>query len=389
MVDNKKYKIIKTIEDDAPFGNINWCTISFLTPQNIDNLKYIDVKGFKIHNGYNTSELASDDAKKIKEHDKNHDVYLSQIGKIYSWDDATKTDCIEYDDEKLNNLEKTRRENIDKIKLMSEQFKNERKTIYATASANTDAEKAELTRKRLQEKLYADGKITLKELEMIRETNKPCKDVKQMAESLEKIKTEMEECFQTDYLAENNPVPLKFGCISIYSPKKIGGLKTLCFKIRGLFQSMPELDKRIKKLESIYPHDRLYRFEIGKWTPFSENDDIHPLNLLKQLNYSMKHYLENLTNEESEFEKRKENLQSQTEQESKIIKANNRREKRNGKRSNAKSKVSVPVSKPAEIESFGDQQNKESIQNILDYLDDPELRNKYPASSTTTTEVTL
>ena len=132
---NKKYNIIEKIEDDAPFGNINCCTISFLTPQKIDSIKFLDVKGFRVHNGYNTHELANIDAKKIKDQKKNHDVYISELGKIYAWDDATKTDEVEYDDNKLNELEKTRRENIDKIKLMSEQFKNEYKTLHADSNS--------------------------------------------------------------------------------------------------------------------------------------------------------------------------------------------------------------------------------------------------------------
>src|SRR5690349_7883397 len=101
MAHETKFKLIDTIKDDAPFGYINYCTISFLTPQKIEANQYIDVQAFKIHNGYNTMELADDDAKKIKNNNPSHDVYISQIGKIYGWDDATKTDSIEYDDDEL------------------------------------------------------------------------------------------------------------------------------------------------------------------------------------------------------------------------------------------------------------------------------------------------
>src|SRR5580700_1979901 len=118
-VNDRRYKIITTIEDDVPVGDVNWCTVSFLTPHKLEKLKFLDIMGFKIHNGYSNIELALDDAKKIKEKNKNHDVYISQLGKIYAWDDATKTDSIEYDNDKLNDLEKTRKENIDKIKLIN------------------------------------------------------------------------------------------------------------------------------------------------------------------------------------------------------------------------------------------------------------------------------
>lgn len=391
---NKKFKIITSIEDDAPAGDINWCTISFLTPQKLEKIKYLDIRGFKVHNGYNTGELANDDAKKIKEKSQNHDVYISQLGKIYAWDDATKTDCVEYDDEKLNDLEKTRRENIDKIKLMSKQFENEYKTIHA----NTNAERMETQRKRIQKKLYDKGLITQKEYEMIQEENKPVKEIKEMSISLEKINAELDECYKTDYLDENDPIGLKYGCISIYSPQHIKGLKTLCFKIRGLFQTMPELNKRVKKLQTLYPNDRIYRFEIGKWCPYSENDTIDGLVMLKQLNYSMKYYLDNLEHEKEEFEKRKDSLKSQTEQEAKLTRAQNRREKRKAKRDAVKKKDSVAnntVEPPTKNQINEDEtlvdtiapslgtEDDAAIQKISDFLNDPELRNKFAADKST------
>ncbi|XWV25116.1 hypothetical protein QJ856_gp0660 [Tupanvirus deep ocean] len=397
MANNKKYKIITKLEDDAPHGDINWCTISFLSPQKIEKIKYIDVKGFKVHNGYNTAELAHDDAKKIKDKNKNHDVYMSQLGKIYAWDDATKTDSVEYDDEKLNELEKTRRENIDKIKLMSEQFKNEYKTVHA----NTNSERVEASRKRMQEKLYQKGLITKEEYELIKEVNKPMQDIKEIAESMEKIKVEMEESFKTDYLDENESVGLKYGCMTIYSPKHIGGLKTLCFKVRGLFQTPSELNKRVRALERLYPNDRIYKFEIGKWCAYSENDNADPMELLKQLNYTMKCHLENLEHEKEEFEKRKEKMQSQTEQESKLTKARNRAEKRKEKREAAKRKKAgltdklpedEPVVKENKLEpvsSLGNTVDDVAIQNVINFLDDPELRDKFPADRTTTQAVDI
>ena len=394
-IDDKKFKIITTIEDDAPSGDINWCTLSFSTPQKLEKLKFFDIRGFKVHTGCNTAELANDDAKKIKEKNKNHDVYLSQLGKTYAWDDATKTDSIEYGDDKLNELEKTRREQIDKIKLMSEQYTNEHKTIYA----NKLPDRTESARKKNQEKLHKIGKITQKELEMMQETNKSIEDIRDAAEKLNNLKAEIEECYKTDYLDENESIGLKYGCMTIFSPRHIGGLKTLCFKIRGLFQTPSELNRRIRKLKSLYPNDRIYKFEVGKWCVFSENDNADPLEMLKQLNYSMKCYLENLETEKEDFEKRKETLQAKTEQESKLTRAKNRKQKRKEKIQAAKNKKDGLVDKVANdntpinkqnaplVDSMGNTADDAAIQNILDYLDEPELRNKFPANNTTTSIV--
>lgn len=397
MANNKKFKIITTIEDDVPSGDINWCTLSFLTPNKVETSKYLDVYGFKVHNGYNTIELANDDAKKIKEKNKNYDVYLSQLGKIYAWDDATKTESVEYNDDKLNNLEKTRRENIDKIKLMGEQFKNEYKTLHA----NVSVDRVEAQRKRLQQKLYDKGMITQKEFDLIQEENKPVNEIRDKAASLEKMQEEMEECYKTDYLDENDPVGLKFGCMTIFSPKHIKGLSTLCFKIRGLFQTPAELNKRVKKLQSLYPNDRIYNFEIGKWCVFSENDHLDPLVSLKQLNYAMKCYLDNLEHEKEEFEKRKDKLKEQTEQESQIQLDKNRKEKKKEKRAkreaNKRRKAEIvdapetntsttttttSTTEPVHVPT-GIPEDDDAIQKILTYLDDPELRDKFVAEKST------
>ena len=97
---NKKYKIIDTIEPDAPFGYINHVTISFLTPQKEEKTKYLEVIGFKVHNGYTNEDIANDDTKRLKSIDNRHDIFPIEMGKLYPWDDLTKTDNIEYDDTK-------------------------------------------------------------------------------------------------------------------------------------------------------------------------------------------------------------------------------------------------------------------------------------------------
>jgi len=89
--------------------------------------------------------------------------------KIYAWDDITKTEEIEYDDEKLNDLEKTRRENIDKIKLMNQEFNNKYSNLYA----NDDIDRKDKVTKRMLQKLYDKGKISTKEFELMQEETKP------------------------------------------------------------------------------------------------------------------------------------------------------------------------------------------------------------------------
>lgn len=395
MLPNKKYTIIKTIEDDAPKGDINWYTISFLTPQKIDSLKYLDIRGFKVHNGYNTMEIANDDAKKIKEQIKSHDVYLSQMGKLYAWDDTTKTDSIEYGNEKLNELEKKHREQLDKLKLMKEQIGNEHKSFHM----NLNSERLQNQRKRIQKKLYEKGLITRKEYEMIQQEETSVKEIKEKAIQIDHIEKEIAEFTGKDFLDENEPVALKYGCITIYSPKNIGGLKTLCFKIRGLFQTKSQLVCRIKELKSLYPYEisSTYTFEVGKWNGFSEKQYTEPEFILKGLNYVMKRYLDNLQSEEEEFNKRTSELQTKTVQEAEMVRRKNNREKRKNKKKSKEIKDSststktsntsmtshssskeVTTSTNKKIDVItGDVADEEAIKNIINYLEDPELKDKF------------
>jgi hypothetical protein len=401
---NKKYDIIHTIEPDAPFGYINYITISFLTPQKEEKTKYLDVIGFKVHNGYTIEELASSDAKRLKTINNKHDIYPLEMGKLYPWDDITKTENVEYDDKKLNDLEKTRRENADKLKLMREQFKNE----HLNSIPNNTNSRMQEQLKKMRQKLYKEGKITQKELELMEETNKPLSEIKIEAEAKARLEREAEEAFQVDLLDVNESVPLKFGLISIFTPKTIGNLKDPCFKIRGLFQMEEEMNERKNYLEKLYPKDQIYRFEIGKWCPYSDkaiDGDV----ALKQLNYAMKCHLDTLSTEAEEFEKRKSKMMDEAKTEAKATKIKNRKEKRKQKREKAEGPAQnsapdsapnpVPTPAPAKkpeterkVHALKDGPDTVAIKNLMDYLNDDELRGKYetePQSKENATVVTI
>ncbi|AAV50704.1 hypothetical protein [Acanthamoeba castellanii mimivirus] len=398
---NRRAERLTTIGDDAPFGNINFFTISFLSPEKVEKTKYLDIRGFKIHNGYNTLEVANSDAKELRKKYIDHDVYVTQLGKVYSWDDPTKTDSIEYEDEKLNELEKTRKEHTDKVKLMQQQFKNE----FEIIRPNINTDRLNNQKKRLRDKLYSKGLISKAEYEMAETLDKPTNEIKDIAVCQKQAEEEAVKMANEDYLDENPPVGIKFGCISIYSPKFIRGLKQFCFKLRGLFESQEELEDRVNKLHKIYPNDRIHTFEVGKWIPYSDTIDDNEVSL-NYLNYSMKCYLDNVANEREEFEKRKDNLQKQNEEAAKITKRKNRQEKRREKRlalkeakNTAKTSVSSipdtsstttstnstptntksnsvqninhqgPVELPDNMDPAINESDKEAIQNILDYIE--------------------
>ena len=411
----KKYNVIPNLTEDAPSGDINWCTISFLTPQKNPKTKYLDAKGFKVHNGYTSVQMAGEDSRRLKEECDRHDIFISQMGKIYAWDDSTRTETVEFNNEKLNELEQTRRESVDKIKLMREQLTNEGKAMAAKRGSTNEKDRTDSILKKLQTKLHAKGKISKQELELMQETGAPLRSVKDEAASREKIRTEMAEITE-DYLDENPQVALKYGCISIFSPRQIGGLKTLCFKVRGMFETQSQLERRVRRLQRLYPNDRIYRFEVGKWCAFSETDGIEPQLLLDQLNYAMKMHIEEVSTEKDTFEKRKEDMMAKNQADTSTAPDNRRarrqeqrRKRRAAKSAKAKGQTaaaslpaSTPGSAPAPTEAApsdtpapsitslnDDEGANEQIQSILNYLDEPELRNKYPATHTTTEVVEL
>lgn len=423
MKENKKFNIIKNIEPDAPFSSINWCSISFLTPNKFTQFdkrddkptefkmcKHIDVYGFKIHNGYNSLDIAELDAKAIKDKNDNHDVYLSQLGQLYSWDDITKSDSIAYDDEELNDLEKTRRENIDKKKLIANEIRSDRAHNIAPN------DKMISIQNRMRKNLYDKGLITKEEFDLVQIEQKPIKEIKNIVLEVTQMNKEIEIHKNTDYLDENDPIGLKYGCITFYSPKHIGGLKTLCFKVRGMFQTQNEMSKRAKKLQRLYSMDRIYTFEVGKWCPFSENDNLTHSVLLDRLNYAMKLHLDNVNIENKEYDERKEKLKSKTEQENKPIKQKSRRAKRQAKHkaaaaisskagsisdsqcangtngtsstSETNNSTKIPDSSDPFV-SFGNIEDDEAANKIFNYLDDPELRNKYAADQSKLQKMTM
>ena len=350
----KTYKIVETISDDAPYGYVNWFIISFLTPQKLEDLRPFDVKGFKIHNGFSSYDTVEAGAKKIKQKYPNHDVFVAEMGKIYSWDDVSKTDAVHYDDSKLTSMEKSRREDMDTIKLLTKQ-----KMIDMKEPIRRDSQKSTALRQRFLQKLHAKGKISKLEMDniLMRESN----ENKQKCDSdaLKILNEKAKECVE-DYLTENDPTGLKYGCISIYSPKTIKGLSHLCFKVRGLSESLNQIQKRVRHLTQVYPDDKIYLFEVGKWSAFSESDDSDHEELNQQLNYCMKHYLENLKKETEAYEERKKEMIADKTAVNKV---------------DDPLEDDVPVQE--DIPSFGNKEDDENVKRMMEWITDKELVNKY------------
>lgn len=384
---DKKYRIIETIKDDAPFGSINFLTISFMSSEKIPAVNKLNINGFKIHNGYNVYEQAVSDSKLIKQRDPKHDVYIMELGKLHAWDDATRTESVEYDDAELNKLDNKRRENVAKVKLMSEQYRNE----YNKHVGSKDVRK-DVQLQKMRKQLYDKGIITKQELDKLEEEEKTIpKSEPEMLEQKKVMEENMVECYKTDYLEENEPVALRYGCMSLYSPERIKNLSTTCIKVRGLFQNKNELMKRVRQLQTQNPDDPLSTFEIGKWIALPSDNETNGLVILQRFNYVMKCYLDNLEVAKEEFETRKNKMKEGAEKEAEHTKRKNKRERRrNEKKKNVETPVQTKLPEPErDIQHVGTAEDMKNIESMINFLDDPELRNKYPADKSTLQTMTI
>lgn len=72
-----------------------------------------------------------------------------------------------------------------------------------------------------------------------------------------------------DHLIEDEPIPGQlFVCVSFLSPEGIRNCKVRGLKIRGVYGSKDEADKRAKYLQSTDPDFHVFVGEIGKWLPW-------------------------------------------------------------------------------------------------------------------------
>jgi len=349
-----KYTVINKIEDDAPFGSINLFTISFLTPEKMEKTKNLNIYGFKIYNGYNVMEMADSDAKMIESKNDKHDVFIGEMGKLHAWDDTTKSDSLQYKDRKLNDLDKTRREHIAKAKLMTEQFKTD--VNKKMANTSQDRKKAQIDK--MKKKLYDKGLISQKDIDSLNDRKKPQINV---AESIH-LRKELDETFLTDFLDENESVGFKYGCITIYSSDYIGGLKNTCFKVRGLFETLDDANERVKRIEKLFPHDRCWIFQVGRWNVYSCTEGEDPEIQLKKLNYTMKCHLDNLVEEDQKFRERVEKETAKNKNNENTIPDQNPTNTNLKKKKKTANPSTEPPLDP----------NPE-IQSIMDYLRDDEL----------------
>ena len=121
-----------------------------------------------------------------------------------------------------------------------------------------------------------------------------------------------------DYLIEDEPIPGQLWvCISFLSPEGIKNCSVRGLKIRGVYGTRQEADKRADELHKKDPDFHVFVGEMGKWLPWDPdpNDIKDQVYLEKEMNDLMKGYKESQEKSAMVQEQRKKDMIKQAAQE--------------------------------------------------------------------------
>lgn len=165
-----------------------------------------------------------------------------------------------------------------------------------------------------------------------------------------------------DYLTEDTPIPGQLWvCVSFLSPEGVKNCTVRGLKIRGIYGTKPEAEKRAEELNKIDPDFHVFVGEVGKWLPWDPEPDSVQDNVYqeKELNDLMKAYKENREKAKQMQQERKEDMikKAAIEEQAKLNKndnnknhdANKARDKLRKKLEDRQNKASENVEEPKEL----------------------------------------
>lgn len=123
---------------------------------------------------------------------------------------------------------------------------------------------------------------------------------------------------QVDYLTEDKPIPnQKYVIMSILSPgftKKAEYANLRGIKIRGVYDTYEDAQKRADHLQKSDPIHNVFIGEVGKWLPFEDDPEKAKDATYSEskLNNLMKAYLKNQEEAKEMYERRKNEMMMQS-----------------------------------------------------------------------------
>lgn len=119
---------------------------------------------------------------------------------------------------------------------------------------------------------------------------------------------------EIDYLTVDEPIPGQaWVCLSFLSPEGIMNCSLRGLKIRGVYGTKEEAEKRAKRLQELDPDFDIFVGEMGKWLPWDPEPDTaeSQVHQNEQLNELMKGHKENQEKAKVMSEQRKREMLEQ------------------------------------------------------------------------------
>lgn len=378
--------IINKLKNDVPIKQSHF-TISFLDSNTYPELTNYNILSFKVYNAYTDSTEAQSDAKNIRENITNHDIFVGKIGCIHNWNDVQTVDDVIYGVEKLDAMEKKKKENDNTKKIVTEQYKTELNNFRSQFDINANNKKKVIDRQNILRSILHDrGTMTNSEIENYNKIAESYNLATESSKPTSELDEEAKKYSDTDYLDVFENPTYNFGIISIYTPKILKGLTQPVFKIRGLYQERDPNNPTLtqKKLDIINDKDgELKRFnfifQVGYWTPhcFETKDDA----ILSEtrLNYLMKFHLDQIKKDQERINNEIEQAKNNSKKASKKLR---KKDKKNTTTIDDTPKTSTPVEDEI-FKDIGTEEDKQIIDEIAEYLKEPELLDKFKAKEVT------
>lgn len=167
-----------------------------------------------------------------------------------------------------------------------------------------------------------------------------------------------------DYLTEDQPIPGQLWvCVSFLSPEGIKNCTVRGLKIRGIYGTKPEAEKRAEELNKIDPDFHVFVGEVGKWLPWDPEPDSVQDSVYqeKELNDLMKAYKDNREKAQQMQKDRKEDMirKAAIEEQAKLNKNdNNKTHDANKARDRLRKKLEDKQNKASENDDDNEEEHK-------------------------------
>jgi hypothetical protein len=190
------------LDEDPEIPSQLWACLSIFTPNsikdpegNIIKSKH-NVRAFKIRGCYATEEQARKRCEQIRQFDKNHNVFIGNVGKWLPWDDdVSNVEEAVYAETKLNDMMKSYRESQQQAKEHMESRK-----IDAHKQAKMKKDEIEKKIKEQKKEIIEENIIDTKTVNISNIDNDIIENKKKLNELTEELKVKEEIIIQEQNL---------------------------------------------------------------------------------------------------------------------------------------------------------------------------------------------